>query len=121
MAKRILIIDDDEDMLEMLRIVFQTSDLDVVLSDKGMTGNEIKVMHPDLVLLDVQIKGYILTGDEICKEIKSRSDLTHIPVFLISSERDLEQLAVACEADGYFSKPLDIIIFKKILNDKLRE
>ena len=38
MTKRILIIDDDSDMLEMLKIVFQSSDLDVVISQTGMTG-----------------------------------------------------------------------------------
>lgn len=119
MTKRILIIDDDEDMLEMLNIVFQASDIEVVLSKTGMTGDEIEVVHPDLVLLDVQIKGYSATGDEICKEIKSRPDLDHIPVFLLSSERELGLLAVKCKADGFFSKPFDILKLKTMIRDKL--
>ncbi|RYG40604.1 MAG: response regulator [Chitinophagaceae bacterium] len=119
MAKRILIIDDDRDMLEMLKIVFQSSDIDVVLSETGMTGDQIRVTHPDLVLLDVMIKGYITTGDEICREIKGNKDLAHIPVFLISSERDLDLLAVKCQADGFFAKPFDILKLKTIIKDKL--
>lgn len=121
MAKKILVIDDDRDMLEMLDIVFQTSDFDVVLSNKGMTGDEIKVIHPDLVLLDVQIKGYITTGDEICKEIKAHPDLRDIPVFLISAEHDLRFLAVECNADGYLSKPFDIAKLRAVITKKLKE
>lgn len=119
MAKRLLIIDDDKDMLDMLRIVFQSSDVDVVISDTGLSGNEINVIHPDIILLDVQIKGYISTGDEICKEIKSREDMWGVPVFLISSEPDLDLRAVECEADGFFSKPFDILKLKSAIKDKL--
>jgi two-component system, OmpR family, response regulator VicR len=119
MNKRILIIDDDDDILEMLDIVFQASDIDVILSNKGMTGDEINAVHPDLILLDIQIKGYIHTGDEICKEIKANNDLNNIPVFLISSETDLDLLAIECEADGYFSKPFDILKLKSAIRNKL--
>lgn len=120
MNKRILIIDDDKDMLEMLKIVFQDSDFEVVLSEKGMSGDEIYLIHPDLILLDVQIKGYISTGDEICKEIKGRSDLNSVPVFLISSEQNLEELSIECESDGFLSKPFDILKLKSIIKEKLR-
>jgi two-component system response regulator VicR len=119
MTKRLLIIDDDKDMLEMLNIVFQESDLDVVLSEKGMAADEIEVIHPDLILLDVQIKGYTRTGDEICKEIKARSGLDQVPVFLISSEPDLNLLAIECKADGFFSKPFNVSKFKSAIRDKL--
>ncbi len=119
MTKKILIIDDDKDMLEMLNIVFQASDVEVVISETGMTGQEIKVIHPDVILLDVQIKGYISTGDQICMEIKSRQDLRKIPVFLISSEPDLDFLSVECKADGFFSKPFDILKLKSAIRDKL--
>lgn len=119
MNKRILIIDDNKDILEMLDIVFQSSDIDVMLSNTGMTGDEIMVVHPDLILLDIQIKGYPNTGDEICKEIKTRPNLNHIPVFLISSEQNLDLLAVECEADGYFSKPFDILKLKSVIRNKL--
>ena len=119
MHKRILVIDDDRDMLEMMRIIFQSSEIDVVLSEKGMTGDEIRFIHPDLVLLDVRIKGYITTGNEICKEIKSRPDLDHIPVYLISSESNLEFLSIECKANGFFAKPFSISKLKAVIKDKL--
>ena len=119
MAKKILIIDDDKDMLEMLRIVFQGSEFEVVLSNAGMTADEVVVLHPDIILLDVQIKGYKLTGNEICKQIKMREDLNFIPVFLISSEPNLKTLAAECNADGYFSKPFDILNLKTVIRNML--
>lgn len=119
MAKRILIIDDDKDMLEMLNIVFETADVDVVLSETGMTSDEIVVLHPNLILLDVQIKGYTSTGDEICKEIKGHSELKDIPVFLISAEPDLDTRSIGCNADGYFSKPFDVLKLKKMIREEL--
>lgn len=119
MAKKILIIDDDKDILEMLNIVFQGSETDVILSNTGMTGEEIKVIHPDIILLDVQIKGYKATGNEICREIKSKEDISFIPVILMSAEPNLKMLAVDCKADAYFSKPFDIVDLKSFIRSKL--
>lgn len=119
MPKKLLIIDDDKDMLEMLHIIFQDTEIDVVLSNTGMTGDEVKVIHPDIILLDVQIKGYKASGNEICKEIKSRLDIGSIPVYLISSEQNLKNLADDCKADGYFPKPFDIKNLKSMVMSKL--
>ena len=67
----------------------------------------------------MQIKGYISTGDEICMEIKADENLKRIPVFLISSEPDLDLLAVECTADGFFPKPFDVLKLKAAIKDKL--
>ena len=120
MTKKILVIDDDADMLEKWLIVFQASDFEVILSNTGMSGGEIAVIHPDLILLDVQIKGYISTGDEICKEIKGRKDLHNIPIFLISSEPNIASLSIECESDGYISKPFDILKLKSLISDNMK-
>jgi len=106
MAKRILIIDDDDDILDMFRIIFQDSGFDVIFSNKGMEYHEIQVMHPDLVLLDVKIKGYERTGDEICRQVKHNNG--SLPIILISAEEHLPELALECRADAYFSKPFRI-------------
>jgi two-component system response regulator VicR len=119
MAKKILIIDDEEDMLEMLQIVFQDSDYNVVLSNKGMRYDQIQVIHPDLILLDVQIKGYGMTGNEICKELKAQPSMEKLPVFLMSAEYNLSALAHECHADGYFNKPFNISNLKTTIANEL--
>jgi len=108
MAKKILIIEDNEDILEMFNIIFQDSEFDVVLSSTGMTADEVKLIHPDIILLDVKLRGYRATGDEICQEIKLREDMNYISVFLVSSENNLKAIAENCNADGYFPKPFDL-------------
>lgn len=108
MAKRILVIDDDEDILEILNIVFQENGYEIVLSNTGEAAGYIRIIQPDIVLLDVRIIGSAKSGPEICKEIKSQLETRHLPVMLVSGETDLSIIAQECGADSYMSKPFDI-------------
>ncbi|MFB2117891.1 response regulator [Parapedobacter sp. 2B3] len=108
MAKSILIIDDDEDILEILNIVFQDSGFEVILSKVGLEADFISVLHPDIVLLDVRIGGSKKKGTDICKDLKANIHTRHMPVILFSAEHDLHTMASACEADSYVAKPFGI-------------
>ncbi|MFD2145355.1 response regulator [Mucilaginibacter antarcticus] len=108
MSKRILVIDDDDDILSILDIIFGEEGYEPILFKTGTTTEEIKVLHPDLILLDVRIAGFGKTGAEICKEIKTEMDLANIPVLLVSAEEDVAVLARGCGANGFVSKPFDI-------------
>ena len=108
MAKRILVIDDDEDILSILEIIFGDEGYEPILYNTGTTAEHIKILHPDLILLDVRITGFDKTGAEICSEIKSQLDLAGIPVLLISAEADIDKLAHGCGANGFIDKPFDI-------------
>jgi two-component system response regulator VicR len=109
MAKRILIIDDDEDILEILNIIFQEEGYEVVISNTGDAVDHIQLIHPDLILLDVRIAGSAKNGAQICAEIKSQYRDEPLPVILVSGESDLAILAKECGADTYIPKPFDII------------
>jgi len=106
--KRILVIDDDEDILEILNLIFQEEGYDVVLSNTGEAADHIHIIHPDLILLDVRIEGSPKRGDEICAEIKDRYKEEPMPIILVSAETDLKMLANECGADLYINKPFDI-------------
>jgi|SRR5690606_25375957 len=108
MAKTILIIDDDEDILEILDIVFQDSGYDVILSSVGLEVDFISVLHPDIVLLDVRIVGSAKSGADICKDLKANVHTRDMPVILLSAEHDLHTMASACKADSYIAKPFGI-------------
>jgi DNA-binding response OmpR family regulator len=108
MAKRILVIDDDEDILSILDIIFADEGYEAVLQNTGATPDQVKLIGPDLILLDVRIVGFAKTGDEICAEIKRELELNKIPVLLLSAEPDVRQRAVSCGANGYLSKPFDV-------------
>ncbi|PWK71473.1 two-component system alkaline phosphatase synthesis response regulator PhoP/two-component system response regulator MtrA [Mucilaginibacter oryzae] len=108
MNKRILIIDDDEDILDILHIIFRDEGFNVVVSNTGEAADHIHIISPDLILLDVRIAGSAKRGDQICAEIKARYPGNKLPVVLVSAETDLEMLANQCGADFYVKKPFDI-------------
>lgn len=108
MAGTILVIDDDEDILEILKIVFQDSGYEVILSRVSLEADFISVLHPDIALLDVRIAGSAKSGPDICKALKANLETKHLPVILLSGEDDLHAMATACEADSYIAKPFRI-------------
>lgn len=108
MAKRVLVIDDDDDILEILNVIFQENGYEIVISNNSEAAENIRVIQPDIVLLDVRIEGSAKNGPDICKEIKSQQETRHLPVMLVSGESDLAIIAQECGADAYIAKPFDI-------------
>jgi len=108
MPKRILVIDDDEDILEILNIIFQEEGYNVVLSNNAVAADQVQVIHPDLILLDVRLAGSAKSGTQLCTEIKQKYNDQNIPVLLLSAESNLSFLAKECGADGFIAKPFDI-------------
>lgn len=108
MNKRILIIDDDEDILDILHIIFRDEGFNVVVSNTGDAADNIHIINPDLIVLDVRIEGSPKRGDQICAEIKANYPGKKMPVVLVSAETDLAILANGCGADFYIKKPFDI-------------
>lgn len=108
MKKRILVIDDDEDILAILNILFDDEGYEVILLNTGTTAEEVQILVPDLILLDIRIKGFSKTGDQICREIKSLNSTKNIPVILLSAEFNGEKLAYEASADGYLRKPFNV-------------
>ena len=106
--KKILIIDDDPDILELLKIIFRDSGHEVVFSQTAMDMAYITVLHPDLILLDVRLTGSSRTGADICKELKTNPLTQKLPVLLCSGEYNLPEIARDCSADMYLVKPYEL-------------
>ncbi|MDT3405391.1 response regulator [Mucilaginibacter terrae] len=106
--KRILVIDDDEDLLDIFSILFRDAGYNVITSNHSDTANEIQEIGPDLVILDIRISGSPHTGEDICRNIKQKFKSAKIPVFLISAETDISEIAFRCGADRFVTKPFDI-------------
>ena len=119
MAKRILIIEDDLDILEILDIILLDEGYEVIPISKGLSAPEIELLHPDLILLDFRIRGYDKTGAQICRELKSSATTSDTPVLLISAESNLNLIADGCGADGYVSKPFDLLSLVNKVSDML--
>jgi DNA-binding response OmpR family regulator len=107
--RKILIVEDDNDMLELLKIVFRGSAYDVVFSSIVLENDAIKTVRPDLILLDVRLKGSAKSGADICRELKASPDTQMFPVILVSGEYNLAQIARESNADMYLAKPYDML------------
>jgi CheY-like chemotaxis protein len=105
---RVLVIDDSEIVLETVRSVLE--DEGFVVSTRSMAyGSSWAIVElcPDVVLVDVNMPG--LGGADIVNIARSRSDLAKTRVLLFSSEppERLDELAFACQADGWIRKSSD--------------
>lgn len=89
MNKKILIFDDDKEILDALESVLDFVDWDLVTYSSGKDAiHIIEREKPDLILMDILMDG--VDGREICTTIKKNAELQHIPIILISGQKDAE-------------------------------
>jgi DNA-binding response OmpR family regulator len=106
MSKRILIIEDDPDILEMMAYILQDEGYGVTASVDCGPLEEIASVKPDLILMDNRLGGN--SGAEACKKLKTDAATAHIPVILVSANMHLQDLTTESLADGYLTKPFDL-------------
>jgi two-component system response regulator VicR len=116
LTKKILIIDDDPAILDVLKIVFQDAGYNVVISNTCKIIDDIHEIAPDLILLDVHIPTSPKNGDVICMELKANPETQKLPVILVSGETDIEQICSTCGANDYVKKPFDL----DFISDKVK-
>jgi len=106
--KRILAVDDNTDILEILRYILEDSGYTVdTLSDGHYLFDKIKEHMPDLILLDIMLGD--LDGRTLCKNVKNTAATHDIPVILISaSHRVEESLSQNGAPDDFVAKPFDM-------------
>ncbi len=104
---RILAIDDDRDILKVLKANLELQSYEVDTADNWETAQGIiSKKQPDLILLDLTLPDG--DGVEICRELKN--DLPRIPIIMLtarSQEKDIE-LGEETGADEYVAKPFDM-------------
>lgn len=102
----IMVVDDDPDILDILRTVLEDAGYRV-RSGKDVTAlYEIEKNPPALLLIDNWLEGK--TGHDICWQLKQDTRTKAIPVILISATARLDETARRCGADGYICKPFDL-------------
>jgi len=108
MSKKILAVDDDNDILDVIRIILEEEGYEVVTLANGKHVFDIvKETSPDLILLDVMLGG--LDGRDICRALKEDESFKKIPVVMISASHNLNNLLLMPGApDNFLAKPFDI-------------
>jgi len=105
---RILVVDDEEDLLELLRYNFVSEGFDVSCSESGEHALDLAdTFSPDLILLDIMMPG--LDGIETCKLLKERSNTKDIPVIFITALSDASHKVKGFQtgAVDYVTKPFN--------------
>lgn len=123
--KKILIVEDEPDMRELLRLHLVTSGYDVFVASDGEEGiKETKAIVPDLIILDLMMPR--IGGYEVCARLKADQRFHHIPILMFTVRAgDLDRLmGLQCGAADYLSKPFneDILLGKieKLLEGNLK-
>ena len=106
MQQRILVVDDDESILEVIQIVLESEGYQIQISLSGECFQHFTNCLPDLILLDVLLSGE--DGHEICKQLKHDQSTAHIPIVMLSAHSDASKLADVSGADDFLEKPFDV-------------
>lgn len=106
MTKLIVIIEDDSDILDLMKLILEDEGYTV----EGYTDldgiDKVIEKRPLMVLLDLRLPNDY--GNTFCFSIKSNPATMHIPVVLVSATYRLAEIAAKCKADAYLAKPYDV-------------
>jgi|SRR5579872_6261566 len=107
MDKKILVVDDDSDILEPMSVILKNEGYIVDVSSKGNeTFYKIDKFKPDLIILDILMSG--TDGRTICKKIKQDKRTKDIPVIMMSAHPGVERDSNESGADDFLEKPFDL-------------
>lgn len=116
MTMKILIIEDDEDIRELISEGLTDSNCEVIVATSGQNGiDKAQECLPDVIICDIQMPG--LNGYQVLEILRKNSITTKIPfIFLTSLKGQFEQTyATDLGADGYLNKPCTIEELKKAI------
>lgn len=106
-TRRVLVVDDDPVILEVLRIMLNLEDLEVTSATDGERALELLAEGPvpDVVVCDVMMPG--TDGLEVCRRVKADDRTAWVPVILLTArDRDEDRTAgLAAGCDAYLTKP----------------
>lgn len=118
MERKILIVDDDETNLKLLRVIFQNAGYEILEAKNGEEAvKQAKEKSPALILMDLRMP--VMDGITATKIIKSEPSTAKIPVIIITSFAmvgDSERIISESRCDGYISKPIDVKKLKEIID-----
>ena len=113
MKKTILIVDDERDLVEVLKLKLETEGYS---TNEAYDGNaaleQVRQKRPDLILLDIMMPE--LNGYQVCRELKKDPNYKDIPIMMLTAKAQESDKFWGIEtgADEYITKPFD---FKKLL------
>jgi two-component system cell cycle response regulator DivK len=122
MRKRILVVEDQEDLRAILRDLLTGSGYDVAEAADGRDGvAKARAERPDLILMDIQLP--VLNGYEATRQIKADPNLEATPIIAVSSYamKGDEEKARASGCDRYVTKPYGPMHLLRVIQELLSD
>ncbi len=117
---KILIVDDDLDILSVMQMLFKIKGYDVTIISKGdEVFEKVETFHPDVVLLDVLLSGS--DGQIICKQLKHQSKTRNLPIIMISANPGAAKAIHDYGADDFIHKPFELNELIETINAHLNK
>jgi DNA-binding response OmpR family regulator len=120
--KRILVVDDEPHVVDLIRLSLASKYYDVVGAYSGFEALEkVKQDAPDIIILDLMMPG--INGYEVCNRLKENALTQHIPILILSAKGELADKlkGIKLGADDYMTKPFDPLELEAKINFMLRE
>lgn len=121
MAKKILVIDDEENIVELLRMNLKQQGYVPICAYSGREAiDKAQKMRPDLILLDIMMPD--INGLEVCRKLREDPLMKKIPIIILSakSEETDKVIGLGVGADDYITKPFSIRELFARINAALR-
>lgn len=109
MSKRILVVEDDFDISNMLRIYFSGQGYDVEVAPKGEEAlSSANQSLPNLIVLDINLPD--MSGYDVCRTLRTTKRTSHVPIIFLTQKDERSDKIIGLElgADDYITKPFDI-------------
>jgi two-component system phosphate regulon response regulator PhoB len=106
MAQRILVVEDEPDLLALVRINLEQAGFEVETAENGNDAlAALRRAPPDLMILDLMLPD--VPGTEICRRVRGSAELSELPVIMLTAKADEVDRVVGLElgADDYVTKP----------------
>lgn len=106
--KRILIVDDEKNIVELIRINLEANGFETISAYTGLEALEKANSIPDLVLLDIMLPD--IDGFEVCRRIRLNQKTKDIPIIMLTakSEESDKVIGLGLGADDYITKPFGV-------------
>jgi DNA-binding response OmpR family regulator len=115
MKKKILYIEDDPDMADIVSEIMQFEAYEVITDSGKSMHRLLKDNDFGLILMDEGLSW--CWGSSLCNEIRSNARTAHIPIIMISAVREIDDIAQHCGANAYIRKPFEIYDVIDVVND----
>ncbi len=118
--KRVLIVDDEQDILEFLSYNLKKQGFEISVSSNGNEAiAKAQNFFPDAIIADIRMPE--MDGIEMCRQIRKTETLRHIPVLFLTADND-EYLAMSAHYSGgtqYLNKPARINIISEMIKEMI--